>query len=139
MTDVTIIEGGEAENEEQPNDEANDELVQPAQEEQPDEAEQPDESSHKVELARLEALVAAHLPDGTDIEAEKSYVNVKVNPDGSVETFYRPPTLGNSPKPSQESTKRPNPRKPPPKTQKSWEDKRSEIRAAKIKAGLIYE
>ena len=64
---------------------------------QEEEQEQPDYSS-SLRQAKMEALIAAYLPDGTDIDTELSHVGgLEIDSEGNVsgEAVYRKPQVAN--------------------------------------------
>lgn len=89
--------------------------------------------------AKLAHLVDAYLPDGTDVETELAHVGgLEVDDQGNVkgEPVYRKPQLATkSTKASTAKTKT----RTPAKQVNSWEQRKRDIHAAKIAAGIIHE
>ena len=140
MTEITIKDGEDNESTEELNlDETNEELVEGNEQEQTEEVEQEEQADYTDVLrqAKIEALINHYLPEGTDVDKELHFVELKVDENGNVSGSgeYRPlavKTTSNKTK-----TSKPKQRAVPAPPIKEWAERRAEIQAAKLAAGII--
>lgn len=142
MSDVIINTDAAVDEAEQPVDavedgvEAADGGVEPEQQDTQDS--QMVDTDAVLRNAKLEALIAAYLPKGTDVEEELAHVGgLSINDEGKLvgEAKYRKPPVKPSPRRAQ--TTKPNPRRESPTPVDDWPAQRESIRQRKIAAGII--